>query len=385
VSGVSGLFTREFYQRVRTYLAPGGVFGQWLHLYEIDDRLVLTVLAALHESFPSYQMYLVSTGDVLIVAGTGPQLPAPDWSVVELPGIAADLQRTTRLTPAALDATRLIDRATLAPLLDGWQGVNSDYYPALDLGAERTRFLRHSASGFNGLTEQRFDIGAALAGRRVPFDDALRSPASLPRLNALAAGARLRALVPARGSAPLADTLLAGTTGGDGATREAAYALETLRAVMAAPGAPPDWHRFVQHALRVEADLHGGSAGAADESFYAPLFAYLQARGAPAGAQAALRFVHGLAAWDFAEASAATEVLVAAQERGEPWVGPALLHDGAVVSALKVGDPALALRMFQRTAKRSGRDQDDLRSQLLVAHVTAAQPQATPRSSAAPR
>ena len=40
VSGVSGLFTDEFYARVRRYLAPGGVFGQWLHLYEIDDPLV---------------------------------------------------------------------------------------------------------------------------------------------------------------------------------------------------------------------------------------------------------------------------------------------------------------------------------------------------------
>ena len=43
VSGVSGLFTDEFYRRVRGWLTPDGVFGQWLHLYEIDDRLVLTL------------------------------------------------------------------------------------------------------------------------------------------------------------------------------------------------------------------------------------------------------------------------------------------------------------------------------------------------------
>src|SRR5205814_2884117 len=30
VSGVSGLFTAEFYTRVRAYLAEGGVFAQWL-------------------------------------------------------------------------------------------------------------------------------------------------------------------------------------------------------------------------------------------------------------------------------------------------------------------------------------------------------------------
>src|SRR5678816_2175100 len=40
VSGVSGLFTSEFYSRVKGYLTPNGIFAQWLHLYEIDDGLV---------------------------------------------------------------------------------------------------------------------------------------------------------------------------------------------------------------------------------------------------------------------------------------------------------------------------------------------------------
>src|SRR5581483_9178195 len=44
VSGVSGLFTTEFYARVRRYLSDDGVFGQWLHLYELNDGLVLSVL-----------------------------------------------------------------------------------------------------------------------------------------------------------------------------------------------------------------------------------------------------------------------------------------------------------------------------------------------------
>ena len=57
VSGVAGLFTTEFYGSVRTYLTPNGVFGQWLHLYEIDDGLVLSVVAALSKNFPSYSIF----------------------------------------------------------------------------------------------------------------------------------------------------------------------------------------------------------------------------------------------------------------------------------------------------------------------------------------
>ena len=76
VSGVSGLFTTEFYGRVRHYLTDDGVFGQWLHVYELDDALVLSVLAALHQNFASYEVYLVPSGDLLVVASNRPRLPA---------------------------------------------------------------------------------------------------------------------------------------------------------------------------------------------------------------------------------------------------------------------------------------------------------------------
>src|SRR3712207_8301918 len=51
VSGVSGLFTVEFYRRVQHYLSDRGGFGQWLHLYEVKDQPVLSGLAALDQVF----------------------------------------------------------------------------------------------------------------------------------------------------------------------------------------------------------------------------------------------------------------------------------------------------------------------------------------------
>ena len=92
VSGVSGLFTDEFYHRVRQYLAPHGVFGQWLHLYEIDDALLLTVVRAVHRNFPAYRIYLTVDIDLLIVASNDSLLPDPDWSVLQYPLVAADLR-----------------------------------------------------------------------------------------------------------------------------------------------------------------------------------------------------------------------------------------------------------------------------------------------------
>ena len=115
VSGVAGLFTDEFYHRVRGYLTPRGVFGQWLHLYEINDGLVLSVLSAIHRNFSSYSVYLTSNDDMLIVASNLPELPAPDWSILSSPGIASDLAGVVPFTPSSLNATHLIDRRELAP------------------------------------------------------------------------------------------------------------------------------------------------------------------------------------------------------------------------------------------------------------------------------
>jgi spermidine synthase len=53
ISGVSNLFTREFFELGKSKLAPGGVWAQWLHLYgmEGDDlKSLLSTFASVHDS-----------------------------------------------------------------------------------------------------------------------------------------------------------------------------------------------------------------------------------------------------------------------------------------------------------------------------------------------
>ena len=98
MSGVSNLFTDEFYRSVRAYLAEGGIFGQWMQIYEINAGLVLSVLAAIHKNFPSYEVFFTNDTDIVIVASNELQLPTPDWSIVQTAGIAEDLCRNFPLT-----------------------------------------------------------------------------------------------------------------------------------------------------------------------------------------------------------------------------------------------------------------------------------------------
>jgi hypothetical protein len=110
VSGVSSLFTREFYRRVRDNLAEGGVLVQWFQLYEIDASLVASVMAALGAEFPHYAIYAASDHDLLIVASRTP-VPRADAKVFEQPGLASELRKVHVLTVGDLDARYLGSRA----------------------------------------------------------------------------------------------------------------------------------------------------------------------------------------------------------------------------------------------------------------------------------
>jgi predicted membrane-bound spermidine synthase len=179
VSGVSSLFTREFYRRIRSHLNPGGVLVQWFQLYEIDASLLASVMRALGEMFPHYAVFAPSDHDLLIVAS---ELPVPlpvGAKVFEQPGLAKELFTVHVLAAGDLDARYLGNRATLEPLFASYgMPANSDYYPVLDLNAARYRFMERSAT----------DV-VALLNAGVPVLEMLEPARSLRPVNPLHQGA----------------------------------------------------------------------------------------------------------------------------------------------------------------------------------------------------
>jgi predicted membrane-bound spermidine synthase len=146
VSGVSSLFTTEFYRHVRRYLNPGGVMVQWFQLYEIDVSLVASVLRALADNFPDYAIYAATDSDLLIVAGDAETLARPLADVFQMPGVAAELRKVHVQRIGDIDVRRIGGKASLHPLFLSY-GVpaNSDYRPYLDLNAAKHRFLQTGA------------------------------------------------------------------------------------------------------------------------------------------------------------------------------------------------------------------------------------------------
>jgi spermidine synthase len=382
VSGVSALFTDEFYQRVRQYLAPGGVFGQWLHLYEIDDGLVASVLAAVHKNFPSYEVFFTSSVDLLIVASAEDRLPAADWSVIQFEGIQRDLRPFRTISAATLESTRLTSRRALAPLLEDSIPVNSDFYPLLDLAAERARFTRKQADGFVGLGLDRFPLGLVLRGQPVPFGDETEPAVRIRRTELLALGAALRAgVIPA-------DTGPAATATGADALRRARHDKAAIGLQIATKSAPANWELWLADVLAIDDALHNGTAGVADTLWYAQLRSYLTAADAPERAQRMVAFLEAVRAWDWPTVITQGERLIElGAERPLAPVPADLLRDALVVAHLTTGDAAAARRVFDLLAGRTGRPVGDLRTRLLQSWISAAEgesPRPTARPTATP-
>ncbi len=74
ITGVSNLFTREYFEIARRRLAPGGLFCQWAQLYELHPIRIKSILASARAVFPhAYVLAAESLStDVLLVASDRP-------------------------------------------------------------------------------------------------------------------------------------------------------------------------------------------------------------------------------------------------------------------------------------------------------------------------
>ncbi|MEM2983536.1 MAG: hypothetical protein QXH17_10300, partial [Candidatus Bathyarchaeia archaeon] len=146
VSGISSLFSKEFYRLIRNYLNDAGLFVQWLQLYEINMDLVASVFKAISPNFCDYVIYAPDDGNILIVAKKGGNLNIPDSRIIAIPRLAEELKRMGINNLQDLELRKIGYKSALDPLFKSYLITpNSDYFPVLDLNTDRTRFLNLDA------------------------------------------------------------------------------------------------------------------------------------------------------------------------------------------------------------------------------------------------
>jgi len=173
VSGVSSLFTTEFYRLIRRHLNENGVLVQWFQMYEIDSSLIASVLRALGENFPDYAVFAATGSDLLIVAGDPGTLSRPLADVLAaMPGVARELRRVQVNSIRDIEARRIGGKRSLGPLFASY-GVpaNSDYAPFLDLHAAKYRFLHQTADELTGLLTYPVPVVALIEERKTGIAD----------------------------------------------------------------------------------------------------------------------------------------------------------------------------------------------------------------------
>lgn len=134
VKGTSTLYSREYYELVKSHLNSGGVVAQWLPLYESDNATVATELATFFEVFPDatvWSNYLNGEGYDLVLLGRADPSPINVDGVQQrlhqpsYAGVAASLADVQFGSAVDLFATYVGRAADLQPLIAG-APINDD-------------------------------------------------------------------------------------------------------------------------------------------------------------------------------------------------------------------------------------------------------------------
>ncbi|MDG5814446.1 fused MFS/spermidine synthase [Chitinispirillales bacterium ANBcel5] len=142
VSGVSGLFSREFFKHIKNYINEDGILVQWFHKYECDISIITSILKAMNESFPNYDLYATGS-DYIIVASPDPEADiSVKRDVFEIDGLAQSLQSMGFKSIDDIRLIRFAGHKVMDPLIQSYPYMaNSDFHPFVDLYAVKHRYM----------------------------------------------------------------------------------------------------------------------------------------------------------------------------------------------------------------------------------------------------
>jgi spermidine synthase len=145
MSGVSLLFTREFFELAASRLGERGVFCQWIHLYQVGQDDVRTLLATMSGVFP-HMIAFADGADLLLVGSRAPlQLDPAVWRQ----RLIANPTAATMLAEAGVYEVSQIARGIVADErgIRAWSAgapLHTDDRPILEFSAARRMGLDRS-------------------------------------------------------------------------------------------------------------------------------------------------------------------------------------------------------------------------------------------------
>jgi spermidine synthase len=140
ITGVSNLFTREYFQAIKARLADDGIFCQWAQLYEMAPWNIKSIYRTLREEFPHALVFAAEdlSSDTILIASKRP-LPIDIDRITRAfanPVTAAEAHRGGLETPHDVPAYLLLGSEELASFTAG-APLNTDDNALIEMNAPR--------------------------------------------------------------------------------------------------------------------------------------------------------------------------------------------------------------------------------------------------------
>ena len=183
VKGTSTLYSKEYYELVKTHLNPGGVVAQWLPIYDSDAATVKSELATFFEVFPNgtiWSNYTPNEGgyDLVLIGG--------NTGALDLDSIQARLDRPDY--SKVLASIGDVGFHSAAEIMATYAGRASDlasYFAGAQINDDMNLRLQYLAGlGVNSMAFQKV-FADVLSYRRFPSDLFRGSEARLDVLRTL--------------------------------------------------------------------------------------------------------------------------------------------------------------------------------------------------------
>ncbi len=160
ITGISNLFTDEFFKLAKSRLNPGGVMTQWFHTYGMSNADLRTVLKTFDDNFEYVSVWSQQTADLVIMGSDQPHAISLDHAT------GGEQERTKELRRAGVNSDRDLVRLYLfgGELLSRYvrgSKTNSDNNPVIEFNAPRNLYSSTTQQNMTSIFEY-------LEGRKEP-------------------------------------------------------------------------------------------------------------------------------------------------------------------------------------------------------------------------
>ena len=167
--GTGALFSRDFYERARKRLRPGGNYLQWIQAYELSDDSIAAVFRSFQSVFPYVYAFQGNAVDVLLVGRMEP-LEVNAGSIarrMEDPGVKAQLEKVNVRDVDSLLMLQRYSPHTVEYVASLTDQVNTDDNHLLEYRAPRDFFQGLAPVRTLQMDERVFASPALLRGSMV--------------------------------------------------------------------------------------------------------------------------------------------------------------------------------------------------------------------------